>query len=348
MSRSNRFGRAGSPLSALLAGVVLSCSTLAFPEDGGKSEMKLPDLPEGITSFGAAKSGDSIFVYGGNVGEAHSYNLESQTKAFRQLDLTNPDGWHNIPVTGPPLQGLAMVADGEVLYRLGGFNAENQPDEEQDLHSRDFVQAYDRRAMQPGWDDLTPLPEPRSSFDAIVLDGRVYVAGGWSLNGGSETEWHKTAWSADLSKRPLQWESLTEPPFLRRALALAAHDGKIWVMGGMSPEGPSGRVDVYDPRTKNWSLGPEIDGDTQLKGFGVAAFGIESGLYASTMSGNLLRLSDDGSSWELVQELERKRYFHRMLPGGDDKLVLLGGTSMHEGRHTEVDVIEAIRRDSKD
>jgi hypothetical protein len=63
-------------------------------------------------------------------------------------------------------------------------------------------------------------------------------------------------------------------------------------------------------------------------------------LYATTYSGKLQQLSLDGSSWEVVGELERARFFHRMLPLSETQLLSLGGASMSEGKFEEVDVIE--------
>ena len=89
-----------------------------------------PDLPKAITSFGAAVLDGAIYVYGGFEGRAHHYYDQGQSGDLLRLNLdaaVKPDAkWENVG-TGPRLQGLALVACREALYRLGGFEARNPP-----------------------------------------------------------------------------------------------------------------------------------------------------------------------------------------------------------------------------
>lgn len=298
---------------------------------------KYPAIPEMVTSFGAAITGDSLYIYGGHTGRAHSYSHEAQANTLRRLDLKNPKAWEAV-AEGPGLQGLAMVAHGGKLYRIGGFTAKNKDGEDHDLWSQADVACFDPSTKQ--WSDLSPLPEPRSSFDAAVLGHSIYVVGGWMMAGNADSVWHKTAYVLDLASDTQQWKALPEPPFQRRALSLAAYNGKIYAIGGMQEEGgPTTRVDVFDPSTGKWSQGPNLQGE-KMDGFGSSSFAAGSHLYATTYSGKLQRLSDDGKAWDVVGELERARFFHRMVPLSKSSLVSVGGASMTEGKFDEVDVIE--------
>jgi uncharacterized protein DUF4198 len=53
----------------------------------------LPELPFGITSFGAALLGQSIYVCEGQLGPAHEYSLEGQSDHLLRLDLKAPRQW---------------------------------------------------------------------------------------------------------------------------------------------------------------------------------------------------------------------------------------------------------------
>lgn len=328
-------------------------STLALKiEEGGREEKAssdkrndavnvsanaYPAIPEMVTSFGAAITGDALYVYGGHTGAAHSYSDEAQANTLRRLDLKNPKAWESV-AEGPGLQGLAMVAHGGKLYRIGGFSANNKEGEEHDLWSQAAVACFDPATKE--WTDLSPLPEPRSSFDAAVLGNSIYVVGGWMMAGEADSVWHKSAYVLDLASDTPEWKALPEPPFQRRALSLAAHDGKIYAIGGMQEEGgPTTQTDVFDPATGKWSGGPSLNGE-KMDGFGSSSFATGGRLYATTYSGKLQRLSEDGSAWELVGELERARFFHRMVPLSESSLVSVGGASMTEGKFGEVDVIE--------
>jgi hypothetical protein len=299
--------------------------------------LSLPDLPQPVTSFGAAVLGDALYVYGGHTGSAHSYSTAEQSHTLTRLKLRQGSKWETV-AEGPRLQGLALVAHAGKVYRLGGFTAKNAEGEDHDLWSQDSVAAFDPETGM--WSDLPSLPEPRSSFDAAVLGDVIHVVGGWSMQGGSKKHWHTTAWKMDLSEKPLAWQSVPSPPFQRRALSLAAYKGKLFAIGGMQQEGgPTRRVDVFDPASDKWSRGPELVGEQGITGFGTSAFATGGQLYVSTIEGNLQRLKPDEAAWEIVGETPTARFFHRMLPLDAGHLVVVGGANMSVGKFDEVEVL---------
>ncbi|MEX0820470.1 MAG: hypothetical protein WD070_12790, partial [Pirellulaceae bacterium] len=225
---------------------------------------RLAPLPVTITSFGGAIADGHVYVYGGNLGSAHSYSNDGQNKTLYRLSLDSGK-WEEV-AQGPPLQGLAMVAHDGRLIRLGGFTARNAEGEEHDLWSRDDVALFNPAADSPEWQKLPSLPEPRSSFDAAVLGNHVYVIGGWAMAGrDGERVWHDTAWKMDLSADSPSWEPIASPSWQRRALAVAAHDGKIFAIGGMDSGGDTTTAtEVYDPATDRWSTGPDLADDEPI------------------------------------------------------------------------------------
>jgi N-acetylneuraminic acid mutarotase len=290
-----------------------------------------------VTSFGGAVAGDYLYVYGGHTGHAHSYSFAEQGHELRRLNLRKPKAWE-VVAEGPHLQGLALVAHGEKLYRLGGFTAKNKEGEEHDLWSQDDAAVFDLADKK--WHELPPLPEPRSSHDAAVVGDTLYVVGGWQLQGDKDSVWHDTAWSLDLTAKQPEWKPLPKPPFQRRALSLAAHEGKLYAIGGMQKEGgPSTRVDVFDPASGKWSQGPSLIGEP-MEGFGNSAFATDGRLYASTIHGNLQQLSEDGKAWKTVRKMPTARFFHRMLPIAQGEFVIVGGANMGSGKFAELEVIE--------
>ncbi len=294
------------------------------------------DIPELITSFGGAIADGNLYVYGGHTGGAHSYSTEEQGNVLRRLKLDGKSKWETL-VEGPHLQGLALVPYRESVVRLGGFTAKNDKGEDHDLWSTAEVSQFDPKAKK--WQKLPPLPEPRSSFDAAVLNNVIYVIGGWKLQGEKDSVWHKTAWTLNLTQEKMNWQPLPEPPFQRRALSVAAFDGKIYAIGGMQEEGgPTTRVDVFDPKTQKWSQAGELQGEP-LTGFGSSAFATGGKLYVSTIKGNLQRLGKDGKTWEIVQETPTARFFHRMLPLDNSRLIMVGGANMRIGKFSEVEVL---------
>ena len=298
-----------------------------------------PDLPEAITSFGAAVLGDAIYVYGGFAGKAHHYYEHGQSGELLRLDIdadTKPRAKWETVAAGPRLQGLALVATGQSLYRIGGFEARNKESDKQDLWSvADFVR-FDPKTKK--WHEMPPMPSPRSSFDAITAGEVIYVIGGWSMRGDQESVWQDTAYAFDSAATSPAWQELPKPPFQRRALSVGSFRDRIYVIGGMQPDGKvTRRVDIYTPAIRAWSDGPELPGET-MEGFGTACCTTANHFYASTSSGKLLRLSEDGRSWELVRQLQDARFFHRMLPVTSDRLALLAGANMQQGKYATVEL----------
>ncbi len=294
----------------------------------------LPDLPEELTSFGAAIAGDTLFVYGGHTGNAHSYSIDEQSDRFWSLDLKKGGSEWEKSLGGPSLQGLALVPYGNKVVRIGGFTAMNAAGEESNLQSQTSVAIYD--PANGVWSELAALPEPRSSLDAAVLGDHVYVFGGWKLAGDSdESTWHQTAWRLDLSQ-PVAWEPIAAPSWERRAISVAAHDGRLYVIGGMLPAGKTTtEVAVYDPVANSWSSGPAIPGP-KMSGFGTSSYAAGGKLYVSAMDGFVHQLADNDQSWNTISKIEPARFFHRMLPLGDDKLLIIGGANMEVGKFTEI------------
>ena len=55
------------------------------------------------------------------------------------------------------------------------------------------------------------------------------------------------------------WEVLDDAPFARLEMAVAAHGGRIWLAGGLSPLGDAlTDVDIFDPASGAWSDGPSL------------------------------------------------------------------------------------------
>ena len=294
-------------------------------------------LKQGVTSLGAAAVDGTLYIYGGYQGAPHHYSMEGQSDRFLSLNMEKPTEWKTLP-SGPKIQSLELVAHDGKLYRLGGFQALNKQGEDSNLQSLADVAVYN--SAEKSWKTLTDLPEPRSSFDAVVMGDRVYVVGGWTLGGGQGSgKWLKTAWSADLTQRPLVWEPLAEPPFQRRAVAVAAYSGEIYAIGGMADGETTRRVDIYNPKSDKWRRGPDLNGEKDIHGFGAAAVGTDTGLYVSSLSGTVQRLTEGAEQWEVVADLDSPRFFHQMI-AHDGKLWLVGGANMVEGKLPNVEVIE--------
>jgi hypothetical protein len=330
--------------------LVTACQYGIYPhhftnQQAAKPEEEMPSvlspLPEGVASFGAAVCDGWLYVYSGHTGREHEHSRDNLSRHFLRIRIDGQGDWQEMPME-TPLQGLPLVAAGGKLYRIGGLDARNAAGEDADLHSVADFHVFDPATRK--WQALPPLPEPRSSHDAAVIGSKIYVVGGWTLDGPDSEEWLDTAWVYDTSQSPGRWQELSSPPFRRRALAAAAWNGKLVALGGIDDDGlVSEEVDLFDPDTGEWTRLADYPGG-DMAGFGMSAWGLDSGLYAGGAEGVLHCLADDGQSWTKVGKLEQPRFFHRLLPAGRDSLFAVAGASMSHGH---VGTIEELHVDAE-
>ena len=319
-------------------------TTISFivPNLSGASVMpadkeSLGAIPEAITSFGATSLNSNLYAYGGNTGSAHGYSIDQQFNKLIRLDLKNNKGWETL-TEGIRVQGNALVSHGSSLILVGGFTATNAKGEKGNLVSQANVQRYDIASGK--WSDLPKLPEPRSSMDAIVLEGYLYAIGGWNMQGGTdEPEWHKTAWRLPIENPSKGWEPIAAPPFQRRAVAVAAHKGRVFVIGGMNEDGDTTtETCIYDPKTNAWAEASPIAG-VPLTGFGASACSVGRELIVSTVDGAIQRFNDDRQNWEIIGQMPAGRFFHRIVPISDQAFAIIGGSNMSVGKFKETPVV---------
>lgn len=317
-------------------------ATLTIPLVADKSSKpaiddssKLPSLPVPIASFGAAVVGDFAYVYGGHTGTAHAHSRENLSEGFYRLNLESPKEWKALP-SGPALQGLALAAHGKFLYRVGGLDARNAPDEDDDLHSVATAARFNTETLK--WEPLPDMPTPRSSHDAFVLGDKLYVVGGWTLSGPTDGEWRNTPLMMDLAAEKLAWEKMSEGPFFKRALAVAVDSDQLYALCGMNDDNDVSRtVFRFDPKTQAWSKGPTLDGGG-MDGFGVSACTLDGRVYMSGHDGVVCKLSDERDAWEYAGKLQSGRFFHRLVAHGE-KLFAIGGAS-HTGHMASIESFE--------
>jgi hypothetical protein len=299
-----------------------------------------PPMPEAVTSFGAAVLDDSIYVFGGHKGERHQYYQGSASGALHRLRLhcaNHTPHWEALP-GHEPAQGTALVAHGTSLYRVGGMSARNTKDEKSDLHSQTLVARFD--VTLGAWSDFVPLPEPRSSHDAVVMADSLYVVGGWALAGASGgATWCDSMLRIRLTDPAPRWEIIPQP-FRRRALTIAGLGDQLYCLGGIDHEGET-PVDValFNTRLGTWSKGPDLP-EGPMNGFGGSAVAHGRHLYFSGLKGDLLRLDTLQAGWSVVGTLRQARFFHRLLPLGASQCVAVGGEG-GEGKRQDLEVLEA-------
>lgn len=308
--------------------VAISCASRAADTP------TLPSLPEPTSSLGAVACDGYLYVYGGHTGKTHEYSTESVSGKFRRVKLDGASNWEELP-GGTGLQGMNLAAVHGKICRVGGMQPRNAPGEPADNISIAAATMFDPSTKQ--WSALPDLPEPRSSHDVVAIDHKLFVVGGWNMRGkGQSTIWPKSAFVLDLKQPGAKWQSMPQP-FQRRALTAAAANGKLYVIGGFTEDSEtSDSVNVFDPKTGQWTDGPTIPGG----GLGFAPAACEAGgrLFVSTSKGRVYSLKPGGDQWLDVGELKVPRMVHRMVPLRADALIAVGGAS-HKGDSRLVEIV---------
>jgi len=291
-------------------------------------------MPHAAASFGAVASDGWLYVYGGHIVKAHDYDTEAVTGDFFRLNLSEGSSWQALP-EGPALQGMNLAVHKGLIYRVGGMQPRNPVGEKADNYSVADCARYNPATKQ--WEWLPPMPHGRSSHDMAVVGDTLYVLGGWTMNGRQDgNEWCEKALALDLSAVKPSWKQIDQP-FVRRALIVAVHNQKIFVIGGMDDGDEISReVNVFDPARNAWTMGPELPDNSRFIGFSPAACTLDGRLYTSLADGSLYRLSTDESEWELVGSTS-PRFVHRMVPW-QSHVVIVGGAS----RSGMQDLVEAV------
>ena len=297
-------------------------------------------FPEATASLGACVTGGHLYVHGGHTGATHEYSLDNHSKDFLRIDLASPDAkWEKLPVETLS-QGFGMVTHGGLIYQIGGSQATNEKGEPSNLRSIAKCSVFNPKTKK--WSKITPLPEPRSSHDVALSDGKIYVTGGWDMGNKKERDqqWFRHGLVADLSRSPLKWEKLPKTDWGVRAHATEIFGGKLYVAGGIDGTGTLNTIRVLDLESGKWTDGPLFPGQGRMKAFGMTLCVWNNRLYASAYSSTVRRLSADGSAWEDAGiRLHTRRFFHRMVPATRDRLLFVAGANFE----SHLDSIEEFR-----
>jgi hypothetical protein len=147
-------------------------------------------------------------------------------------------------------RGAAGVAVHDGLIYLVGGNTRG--------HMAGFVPWLDVFDPATGqWRALADAPRARDHFHAVIIDGRLYAAGGRRTSHDTGETMSLTIPEVDVYDIASgRWSTLAAPLPTRRAGAPAvAVAGRLVVLGGESPAQVPGHseVEAYDPASRRWT-----------------------------------------------------------------------------------------------
>ena len=112
------------------------------------------------------------------------------------------------------------------------------------------------------------MPHAAYLATACVLNGRLYVMGGWDSNT------HQVLEMTD--ENGFAWTVRAEMPAVRYGAASVVHEGKIWIIGGSIQIGvPTASVFTYNAEADDWVTAPSLP----LACFDASAATIDGGIF---------------------------------------------------------------------
>jgi N-acetylneuraminic acid mutarotase len=204
------------------------------------------------SEFALAGANGKLYVLGGYP-PMQGPNRTSRT--VQVYDIAS-DRWQLGPeLPQPNNHGMAAAVNGKI-YLIGGQTTDDQ----QGATAVDMV--YELDPATGAWVEKARMPTARSGGVAVVLGGKIYVAGGRVPRGNDFAVYDP---AAD------RWEVLPNLPSQRNHIAGAALNGRIHIVGGRLGNGlsplKSTAHEVFDPQTGSWTTAaPMLSGRSGING----------------------------------------------------------------------------------
>lgn len=143
---------------------------------------------------------------------------------------------------------VAAAALGGKIYVVGGFEKPSLGNV-MSFAITWSVEVYDPTTDR--WTSKAPLPVGLHHVGIGVVDGRLYVIGGYGKSGLSV--WNPVATVYAYDPATDSWIERVSMPTARGALSVTEHDGKLYAIGGYDRKANNAQVEVYDPVRNVWT-----------------------------------------------------------------------------------------------
>nr|XP_028606734.1 kelch-like protein 40 [Podarcis muralis] len=238
---------------------------------------------------------NQIFIAGG-IYYNEDNKEEPMNSYFLQYDHLDSD-WLGMPPLPSPrcLFGLGEAENS--IFVVGG--KELKEGEE----TLDSVLCYDRLSFK--WGEADSLPYPVYGHSVVSQNDLIYAIGGK----GNDKKCLNTLLVYNPKK--FEWKELAPMKTARSLFGTTIHNGKIYVVAGVTDSGLTSSVEVYDIAANKWETFPEfpqerssvslvsLAGTLYLIG-GFATVETESGELVPTELNDVWRYDEEGKKWEGV------------------------------------------------
>ncbi|MFN0122633.1 MAG: M36 family metallopeptidase [Blastocatellia bacterium] len=169
----------------------------------------------------------------------------SETTAFSPSLFSLARRWESMAALPFPFQRLAAVSDGQYIYAISGRSTSSN------TTTVETVSRYEVVTNTWTTNGIAPMPMGLSSGDAVILNGKIHIPGGFSAASSTPAQQH---FAYDTGTNT--WTLTTAVPAATYFYALAADParGVFYMTGGAnSLGGPVGLVRAFNPQTGVWT-----------------------------------------------------------------------------------------------
>ncbi|WP_019961593.1 Kelch repeat-containing protein [Woodsholea maritima] len=161
--------------------------------------------------------------------------------------------WRNLDSLPEGLERFGMAVFMGRIYIAGGFHTQEVEESSNPFAQEQAAGTEPTRAMwsygpeEGKWRSEADMPGPKTAFSLLAVNDKLYAIG------AGQAGVYEFDADAEL------WDAIEAPQEVNRpgAGGIVWQD-KIYILGGVLNGKATSRVDVYDPQTRQWSLGTAL------------------------------------------------------------------------------------------
>ena len=174
-----------------------------------------------------------------------------------QIEAFAGEDWQRITQLPTGRLNFATAVVENKVYLIGGSLFKNP----EGPYGISTVEVYDPQTNT--WRRVADMPTPRTIARAAVVDGVIYVFGGFNSKDRFFQNWKLPVHVEAYNPQTDTWTRKRNMPVSRINFDLAAVGGRVYLIGGTTGFGEEheqrmDRLDIYDPETNRWSKGPKM------------------------------------------------------------------------------------------
>ncbi len=167
------------------------------------------------------------------------------------------EDWEVITQLPTKRWGFATAVVDDQIYLIGGTLEKNVGGP----YGITTVEVYDLQTNT--WQRIADMPTPRQTSQAAVVNGIIYVFGGFSSKDRFIQNWKLPVHVEAYDPATDTWTRKKDMPVSRINFHPGVAAGKVYIIGGTTGFGEGheqkmDRVDIYDPETDTWAKGPKM------------------------------------------------------------------------------------------